>query len=281
MLEQLRQLHVSRRSLVGVKLTSDAETRALIKRVVASVIASPLHGDKSALYRAMGYVPANERKTRKWSSGEGSGGAAPKAESGNREIAAQSAAQMGDSGSVEETAIVTVPAQIRRSAEPAFLPSVPALPFFPAEEIPPGGNRARPRPWRLSPWIESPEPIHIAQRFLAKELSPHNAAIMFANQMKNPRRAFFLVLEALTALLPFYILFEIITGQEGWAMDTFGKVAFFSFPMGVGGLIVWMLKYFDQERRLVKAGLWSFLILLGIFVCLFCGLLLTSPGLQE
>lgn len=54
---------IERRSLVGAKKAADVKTLALIRKVVASVVASSGYGENSALYRTMGYIPKNERKS--------------------------------------------------------------------------------------------------------------------------------------------------------------------------------------------------------------------------
>jgi hypothetical protein len=65
----LLEARTERRALVGVKKSADSAALSLIKKVVASVVASPAYGENSALYRGMGYVPKNERKTPSRSSG--------------------------------------------------------------------------------------------------------------------------------------------------------------------------------------------------------------------
>ncbi len=60
----LRREKAGRSAAVGLKKAADKATRALIKKVVAGVIAAPGLGENSALYRAMGYIPANERASR-------------------------------------------------------------------------------------------------------------------------------------------------------------------------------------------------------------------------
>ena len=52
----------SRKAAVGTRNYADKVSRALVKRVIAGVKADPAFGDDCALYRAMGFVPASERK---------------------------------------------------------------------------------------------------------------------------------------------------------------------------------------------------------------------------
>ena len=60
----LRREKAGRSAAVGLKKAADKATRALIKKVVAGVISAPDLGENSPLYRAMGYIPANERASR-------------------------------------------------------------------------------------------------------------------------------------------------------------------------------------------------------------------------
>lgn len=52
---------LARRAAIARRETADEATRALMKRVVSSVIGDPAHGPNSALYRAMGYRTDAER----------------------------------------------------------------------------------------------------------------------------------------------------------------------------------------------------------------------------
>lgn len=48
---------------VSDRIAADAAARKLMRRVVAGVVADPTLGSESALYRAMKYVPDNERSS--------------------------------------------------------------------------------------------------------------------------------------------------------------------------------------------------------------------------
>jgi hypothetical protein len=61
-LKNMEAAKIAKRSLVGEIKAADRVTRALMKKVVASVVSSDTYGENSALYRAMGYIPQNERK---------------------------------------------------------------------------------------------------------------------------------------------------------------------------------------------------------------------------
>jgi hypothetical protein len=52
---------LARRAAIARRETADETTRALMKRVVSSVIGDPAHGSNSAIYRAMGYRTDAER----------------------------------------------------------------------------------------------------------------------------------------------------------------------------------------------------------------------------
>jgi hypothetical protein len=52
---------LARRAAIARREMADRESRALMKRVVSSVIGDPAHGSNSALYRAMGYRTDAER----------------------------------------------------------------------------------------------------------------------------------------------------------------------------------------------------------------------------
>lgn len=50
-----------RRAAIASREEADKSARDLMKRVVGSVVGSPVHGSNSALYRAMGYRTEGER----------------------------------------------------------------------------------------------------------------------------------------------------------------------------------------------------------------------------
>ena len=50
-----------RRAAIASREEADKSTRDLMRRVVGSVVGSPVHGSNSALYRAMGYRTQDER----------------------------------------------------------------------------------------------------------------------------------------------------------------------------------------------------------------------------
>jgi hypothetical protein len=59
--EQLAALWAGISAMISRRNAADETARKLIRRVVAGVIAEPSLGADSALYRAMKYIPDNER----------------------------------------------------------------------------------------------------------------------------------------------------------------------------------------------------------------------------
>lgn len=57
----LEAIRREERAAIARRETADKTTRAINKRVVHAVQASPAHGPNSALYRAMGYITEDER----------------------------------------------------------------------------------------------------------------------------------------------------------------------------------------------------------------------------
>jgi hypothetical protein len=61
--ERLTELETTLRGTLAERAAADAATRDRLILVVNSVRGHPNHGENSALYRAMGYVPADEKRS--------------------------------------------------------------------------------------------------------------------------------------------------------------------------------------------------------------------------
>ena len=71
--EKISQLQLQIKGLLAARNTADAATKAMLIRVAAGVVSDPDYGINSALYRALNYIPRNERAsglTRKTKAGE-------------------------------------------------------------------------------------------------------------------------------------------------------------------------------------------------------------------
>jgi len=75
--ENLQLMHATRKGGIAKRIAADKDTAALLVSVAAGVKADPFFGVNSALYRAMGFVPANERKSPSATTHSGTAGAAP------------------------------------------------------------------------------------------------------------------------------------------------------------------------------------------------------------
>jgi hypothetical protein len=61
--QRLTELETTLRGTLADRAAADALTRDRLVLVVNSVRGHPAHGENSALYRAMGYVPADEKRS--------------------------------------------------------------------------------------------------------------------------------------------------------------------------------------------------------------------------
>jgi hypothetical protein len=61
--KELRELRARIRAVVGRRMSSDRETRRILRRVLNAIRSSEKFGDDSEFYRALGFVPWSERRT--------------------------------------------------------------------------------------------------------------------------------------------------------------------------------------------------------------------------